>query len=288
MSTYPGTILCSISTWTASVLLLFVILGNPDSGVAQNITPKPTTWNLNDAVSIKITPTPIRKLNVEIQRFPDIRLEASSDSRMVFSDNETSAKNRRFYVWTAGDTKLTDTGEDGLSNSVKISDDGRYMVFLHDEISSLRDINGDGTKNVVMRMYHFTSGQKINLDLPARSGTPLPNESRSQFEYRLKDHYLAYSVSDSLDNSQADYDAPWQVMNMLNIVYQIEGTPTPTPTFTPIPVVGTPTPIPTSTPVPTVPPELRSNADINADGVIDTLDLLLFEHFWRVNYFEEQ
>jgi hypothetical protein len=70
---------------------------------------------------------------------------------------------------------------------------------------------------------------------------------------------------------------------MMDIIYEIEGTPTPTPTFTPV-IVGppTPTPIPpTPTPIPTIAPGLRSNADINADGSVNKLDLLLFQFFWN-------
>lgn len=160
------------------------------------------------------------------------------------------------------------------------------MIFLYDETASLRDLNGDGTKNVIMRMYHFNTGQRINLDLPARSATPAQGETRATFEYNLKNNFLVYAKSDSVNNSQRDSTAPWHIINLLDLVYAIEGTPTPVPTATPV-KIGTPTPTPTPTlsPTPTirptVPPEYRSQADINADGKVNTLDLLLFQYFWN-------
>lgn len=265
------------------LLLAFVTIAN--SGYSQNITPRPTSLGLSNAVKAKTTPTPISHLNVSIQRIPDVRLEAASNNRMVFSKVDDTVDNKPLYVWEPGKSQLIDTGEEGLSQSVVMPDDGRYMIFLYDETDG-RNINGDGTLSVVLRMYHFASGQRVNLDLPARSATPGPNETRATFEYRLQNNFLAYSKSDSLDNSQRNTNAPWQIMNILDILYTIEGTPTPTPSLPPV-VVGTPTPTPTPTraptptKIPTIPPELRSKADINADGNVDTLDLLLFQYFWR-------
>ncbi len=254
--------------------------------LAQNVTPQPTVLNPSTAVKPKTTPTPIKRLNVGVQRLVNVRLEAASDTRMVFSDNTGNQKNRRFYVWDPKSSQLIDTLEDGVPGSVRMPEDGRYMIFLFDEINSSRgDINGDGRNNVFLRLLHFSSNQKVNLDLPARSATPYPDESSSNFEYELSNHNLVYSKSDSLDNSVRNTGAPWQIMNVLDIVYAIEGTPTPTPTYTPIQAATptpthTPGPTPTPTPIPTVPPEFRSNADINADGEVNQLDLLMFQYFW--------
>ncbi|MBN2326874.1 MAG: hypothetical protein JXR73_06950 [Candidatus Omnitrophica bacterium] len=254
------------------------------SADAQNLTPRPTSINLDESYKLRKTPTPLKRFELEMQRIVNVRLEAESDECMVFSDAEGYEKNKRLYMWAPGVEELFDTGEDGVSGSVIMPQDGRYMIFLHDETDSLRDINGDNAESVVMRMFHFATGQRLNLDIPARSATPVPGETRSGFEVILRNHFLVYTASDSLQNSQRDADAPWHIIDMRDIVYVIEGTPTPSPTFTP---AGTPTPtptpspIPTPTPIPTVPPELRSNADINADGSVDSLDLLLFQYFWR-------
>lgn len=274
----PQTIFCWMVLW-----LSFCIIPPLQ---AQNVTPQPTVLNPSSAVKPKTTPTPIRRLNAGVQRLVNVRLEAVSDTRMVFSDNTGTQKNRRFYVWDPKSSQLIDTLEDGVPGSVRMPEDGRYMIFLFDEINSYRgDVNGDGRNNVFLRLFHFSSNQKVNLDLPARSATPLPGEQSSNFEYELSNDYLAYSKSDSLDNSVRNTGAPWHIMNLLDIVYAIEGTPTPTPTYTSIQAVTptpthTPGPTPTRTPIPTVPPEFRSNADINADGKVNQLDLLMFQYFW--------
>ncbi|MGC9327658.1 MAG: hypothetical protein ACP5I1_08485 [Candidatus Hinthialibacter sp.] len=266
--------------WKAAALLLWWGV----SAEAQNLTPRPTSFSIDAAYELRRTPTPLKRFELKMQRIMNVRLEAESDACMVFSILEGFDKNKRLYMWAPGAEDLFDTGEDGVSGSVIMPDDGRYMIFLHDETDSLRDINGDNANSVVMRMFHFGTGQRLNLDIPARSATPSPGETRSQFEYKLKNHYLAYTRSDSLENSQRDLDAPWHIIDLRDVIYAIEGTPTPSPTFTPIGTptpTPTPSPIPTPTPIPTVPPELRSNADINADGSVDTLDLLLFRYFWR-------
>jgi hypothetical protein len=269
-----------------ALLVYLFLFSAVQESVSQNITPKPTSFDITNAVKPKTTPTPISRMNVEMQRFVNVRLEASSDTRMVFSAIDDTVDNKHLYVWDLVKEQYIDTGEEGLSKSVIMPSDGRYMIFLYDETDALRDLNGDGTKNVIMRMYHFSTGQRMNLDLPARSATPGPGETRATFEYNIKNNFLVYAKSDSLDNSQRNITAPWQIINMLDIVYAIEGTPTPAPTATPI-KAGTPTPTPTPTipPTPTirptVPPEYHSQADINSDGQVNTLDLLLFQYFWK-------
>jgi len=262
---------------------------------AQNITPLPTVFSTDNVTIRSKTPTPIRRMKVEIQRIVGARLEASAGGRSVFSDLaivSTDSANRAFYYMKPDFTQLMYTGQDGVPGSVILADDGRYMIYLHDESASGRDVDGDGYKmNNVMRMYHFTTGQNINLGIPARSATPMPWENRSSFEYQLNEHVLAFSVSANADNSGADKNAPWHLIDMLNIVYSIEGTPTPTQTATPVVPVNptsTPTPSPTFTPspthtptlTPTIPPELRSRSDINADGEVNVLDLLIFQMYW--------
>ncbi len=276
-------LLCAKSFFIITLFFLALCV-SPVLGIAQNITPYPTVYGISNTVKISKTPTPISRLKVDVQRIVDVHLEAITDDRIIFSDNTGFDDNKRFFIWEPDNNKLFDTNEDGIPGSVRLPDDGKYMVFLFDEADEGIDIDGDKKAyNTIMRFYHFETGQKLNLGIPARSATPPPGESRSIFEYSLKKNFLAFSVSDANDNTSRDEDAPWHVINMLDIVYEIEGTPTPTPTFTPV-IVGppTPTPIPpTPTPIPTIDPGLQSSADINADGSVNQLDLLLFQYFWN-------
>lgn len=257
--------------------------------LAQNITPRPTIRSPQNAVRPTSTPTAIRNLELEVQRFVDMRVEALTDYSVIFSFHTNVTSNKRLYVWDIQAKRLVDTGEDAVQGSVVAPKHGRYILFLHDESLSGRDIDGDRvTTNNVLRMYHISSGQRVNFQLPARSATPRPDEERSKFEYFLQNDILVYSVSESAMNNSLERFAPWHVINMVDILYRIEGTPTPTPTPTPLfptptPTLApgvTPSPTPTFTPIPTVPPEFRSNADINADGVVNHLDLLMFQYFW--------
>lgn len=271
--------------------ILFLILCANESILAQNITPLPTIISSDNAIPVQ-TPTPIYRLKVEMQRIVGARAEVNSGNRIVFSDLSIPNANRKLYYWEPGMKQLIYTGEDGVPGSIRISEDGKFMIFLHDEVGSYRDVDGDGyTINNVLRMHHFDSGQNVNLGIPARSATPKPGDTRSSFEYILTDHTLTFSVSSQTSNSEAEKDAPWHIIDMLDLVYQIEGTPTPTrtptpviavyPTHTPTPIATlTPTPTPTLTPKPTLDPSLRSNSDINADGKVDMLDLLIFQRFW--------
>lgn len=278
--------------WTAIRLAVLVFLGfGGVCGVsAQNVTPRPTILSPINAQRPQTIPTPIRNLRLDTIRFVDLRVESVTRDGVVLSDNVTQVDNRRLYFWDNKKQALIDTNEDGLSGSVITPDEGRYMLFLHDETLSRRDVNGDGQViSVVLRMYHFETGQRFNVGIPARSATPLPDENRSQFEYNLFHHILTFSMSNSPSNTQYEKNPSWNVINMLDLVYAIEGTPTPTPTptrtHTPGPTAfPTPTPSPTlpptPTPIPTIPPELRNQADINSDGKVNSLDLLLLRYFW--------
>ncbi|MEW6234025.1 MAG: dockerin type I domain-containing protein [Candidatus Omnitrophota bacterium] len=257
-------------------LFLFAV----QAGQAQNITPMPTKIPVDYAQKTGKKPTAIRALAIESQEISGARLEASSDSRIVFSSlADSSSDNKRFYYLDLKTKKIWDTEEDGVPGSVILPQDGRYMIFLHDEYSSNRDINGDGIVNTVLRYYHFDFSQKINIGVPARSATPLPGESRSGFEYKLNNNLLAFSISKSSNNLSYDKTAPWSVMDLTKFVYAIEGTPTPTPT-----PAKTPTPTPpltaTPTPMPTATPNLRTRADINGDGAVNAIDLLILRMFW--------
>lgn len=278
--------------WVQSAVLVFAAFGGVYGAYAQNVTPRPTILSPNNAQKPQNVPTPIRNLRLDMIRFVDLRVESVTRDGVVLSDNVTQVDNRRFYFWDNKKQALIDTNEDGLSGSVITPEEGGYMLFLHDEYQSRRDVNGDGQAiSVVLRMYHFESGQRFNVGIPARSATPLPEQDRSQFEYKLFHHLLTFSVSSSTsnNNTQAEKNPAWNVVNMLDLVYAIEGTPTssptPTPTHTPGPSATlTPTPSPTlpptPTPIPTIPPELRNQADINSDGKVNSLDLLLLRYFW--------
>jgi hypothetical protein len=246
---------------------------------------------MQNAATPTAEPTAIRQLEVELKRFFDMRVEDLSDDKIFLIDfSDTSNRNRRVYVWDINEEVLIDTGEDIVLGSLVAPEDGRYMIFLHDESLSGRDLDGDGIRtNNILRMYHLGSGQKINFQLPARSATPASGETRSQFEYHLNENnVLTYSVSSNTLNNQQEKYAPWNMIDLLDIIYEIEGTPTPTPTFTPsiptntptLPPGVTPSPTPTHTPIPTIPPDLANKADINQDGIVDHLDMLLFQYFW--------
>lgn len=238
---------------------------------AQNVTPKPTTFGVSNAATPKPKPTPLRNTNLKLQRIVNARVEGIGGQRIVFSDDTTSTTNRRIYYWQPGAVRLLDTQEDAVPGSIQVSEDGRYMVFLHEESTSSggRDIDGDGVRQTILRMYHFDTRQVFNIGAPARSATPLPDETRSQFQIELFENTLAYSSSTETTNSGRETDAPWHIVNMLDLVYLIEGTPTPTPT--PPPVTTTPTPT----------PPLSARTDINGDGHVDALDLLWIQLYWQ-------
>ncbi|MBZ0254865.1 hypothetical protein K8I31_02300 [bacterium] len=258
-----------------SARLLFAIIFLPItfSVWGQNITPKPTAYSVSNAVTPKPRPTALRNVNLTMQRIIDARVEAIGGNRIVFSDDTTTLNNRRFYYWEPGSKQLLDTQEDGLPGSVQISKDGRYMIFLHDETAAAggRDIDGDGVRQTILRMYHFGTRQVVNIDAPARSATPLPGETRSDFQINLLDNTLAYSASTGTTNTSRESDAPWHIVDMLNLVYLIEGTPTPTPTPTP----------PTTSLTPTPTPSLSARTDVNQDGKVDALDLLWMQLYWQ-------
>lgn len=273
-----------------AILLLFIIpILSSNEAYSQNLSPRPTNLSIELAATPRARPTHIRRLEIPIQKVFGAHLEVMTDKRIVYSKVQTYDNNSRLYYWEKGKERLTDTREDGVPGSVIAPDDGRYMIYLHDETDSLRDINGDGYLQNVLRLYHFESSQVVNLGIPARSATPRPGETRSSFEYAIQNNRVTFSASQQVYNNDFERDAPWQIIDLLDILYEIEGTPTPTPTFTPI---GTPTytPTPTQTPtpsdtpnrtpVPTIPPGLLERSDINADGKTDLLDLLLFQMNW--------
>jgi hypothetical protein len=204
--------------------------------------------------------------------------------RIVFleNDDEKYERNRTLYLLEPGKKRLTDTGVEAVPDSVKISEDGRYMVFLHDELEG-PDINGDQINQRVLRMYHFSTGRVLNLGIPARSATPYPGGNEHQYEYVLDGNVLAFSLDEDGYNSSANRDAPWNVIDMREILYTIEGTPTPTPSPTPVLPSPTPTPSvsPSPTPVVTPDPNTRARSDINQDGVINIYDLLIFQMDWK-------
>lgn len=252
-------------------VLMVIAVSVPVLG--QNVTPKPTPYSVNNAVTPKPKPTPLRNVNLKIQRVINARVEAVGGSRVVFSDDTSNNENRALFYWEPGATRLLSTQEDALPGTIQLADDGRYMVFLHNESSSAggRDIDGDGVRQTILRMYHFDTRQVFNLGAPARSATPLPGETRSQFQIELVENTLSYSSSTATTNSSRESDAPWHVVNMLDLVYLIEGTPTPTPT----PGNSMTTPTPT--------PPLSARTDINGDGRVDAQDLLWMQLYWQTS-----
>lgn len=228
-----------------------IIIGFSIESLAQNVTPVPTKLSIDYADDPHAEPTPIRRLKMESVQIFGAHVEAMTENRIILSKVTIDPdENKRFYVWDLNANELWDTKEDGLANSVVASKDGRFMIFLHDEFRSRRDVNGDGQSQTVLRFYHFDTAQKINLGIPARSATPKPGETRSTFEYFLDGNMLTYSVSQSFTNTNLDRDAPWNIVDLKKILYAIEGTPTPTPTPTPLEIpTSTPTPSPTLAPV---------------------------------------
>lgn len=274
-----------------SIIMFMILISS--FGYAQNITPRPTRIDASDADTIRI-PTPLRRFDLSMVELSGMKLEAHSDHYAVFSNSNSFDTNRRLYLWDGINHELRDTQEFAVPQSMLISDDERYIIYVFDEFQGSTDINGDGTLSTgVLRMYHLTTGQRVNLGIPARSATPIPTiHSRAQFEYFLNDNSFIFSSSTSESNSNREVDAPWRIVDMLDLVYAIEGTPTPTPTNTPIPTAtpqgtatNTPTPsnTPTATPFPPVPPGFIKPADINSDGIVNQLDLLILKEFWYVS-----
>jgi len=250
---------------------------------ANQLTPRPTPFPKNSADRSDPIERELSSFRLPVLAFEGVRLEALSNNRFVFSDTEGFDKNRRLYYWQSGLNDLVDTELDGLPRSVIMPEDGRYMRYLYSELDANSDINNDGvTDQTLLRFYHFATARHITIGVPARSGEEevkeIPEESQSkrEFEYFLRGDDLLYSVSSQLNNgndSSQQLRADWRLVDMNQVVYQITGTPTPTPT----PTLSTPT----ATGFPTVPPELRTSADLNNDDIVDTLDLLLFQLFWR-------
>ncbi len=228
---------------------------------AQNITPKPNKNSVLHADDKDLEPTPLRRYEVEMEQITDARVEVITDTRIIFSEHTRDASaNRRLYVWEIEEEELWDTLEDAVEESVIAPEDGRYMLFLHNEQESGRDIDGDRVYQTVLRMYHFETGQKINLGIPARSATPLPGENRSRFEYELNDdNIVVFSVSYKENNLYLDREAPWNIVDLKPVLEDIEenlpptGSPTPTKSPTPTPS-ATPTPPPSPTPTHTLTP----------------------------------
>jgi hypothetical protein len=246
---------------------------------AQNLTPRPTIINAGSAA----TPRPTARASsfkYPVRQFNDAKLEVQTSTKFLFSNSgdERYKKNRSLYVWSSDHAKLIDTGMDGMASSILAPDDGRYMLFLYDDGDPALDINGDRiTSQKILRFYHFDSRHAYNLGVPARSATPYP-DLIDQYQYRLKNHIVTFPVDeDGFNNSTAEINPSWYVINLLDIIYDIEGTPTPTPSFTPY--VGGPSPTPT--PAATLPPAIKARSDINNDGYIDVQDLLIFQQDWR-------
>ncbi|MBI1390395.1 MAG: hypothetical protein GC154_18310 [bacterium] len=265
--------------FTFSFIFSAALFIGTDAVFAQNMTPKIESFGVTVVATPKRKPTPIRNLSIPVKKMVDARLEAIAGNRVVFSDNTGYTGNRRLYYWEPGATRLYDTEEDGIPGSVIAPDDGKYIIFLHNELTSEggRDIDGDGVRQIILRLYHFDTRQVINLGAPARSATPLPGESQSTFQYSLKNGVLSFSVSTKNINNSREEDAPWYVIDMKNVTQAIEGTPTPTPVPNATP---TPTPKPNA-PTPTPPPTGQS--DINGDGRVDVLDLLFLHRDWHQN-----
>ncbi len=280
------------------ILVIISSLNFVVSSNAQNIRPRPTVLDINDADTIRV-PTPLRRFDVEIAQVENMRLEVFTRHYAVFSDLTSFETNRRLFVWDGINRVLRDTRESAVPQSLLISKDEKYFIYLVNETQGGNDINSDGTLSTgVLRMYHLETGQRVNLGIPARSATPIPTiQTESQFEYFLQDNTFIFSHSTTEQNNSRETDAPWLIVDMLNIVHAIEGTPTPTPsntpTFTPTPPpsptpegppTNTPTPsaTATATPFPEVPPGFIKPADINSDGFIDGLDLLILKEFWFI------
>jgi len=263
---------------------------------AQNMTIRPTVLSTDQAQVQKLQPTPLMFLQLEGKQINGARLEAVADDKYVFSESSILLGNKQLYYLVKGNNQLIDTREFALPGSVRISPDGRYMIYLFDEARAGQDINFDNGYQVVLRFYHFATAQKINLAVPALSSLQYWDLEAWNYEYELRDSMLFFSASQNTQNYSKEKTAPWVVLDLRKILYLIEGTPTPTRTFTP---VGTPTNTPpptltltpthtpsptlrpTPTPKPTIPPELRNRADLNGDGEVNALDLLWFERFWQ-------
>lgn len=286
------------------ILFTVITFGCYDLVCAQNLNPQPTPYSTKPVSTPKPAPNLLsaQKLKIPAAKMTGLRMEIMTDTKIIFSkhdQSEAGKNNRRFYYYVEGKDKLIDTGIDGMPGTLIAPKDGKYIVFLYDENNSNIDINNDKHYWTVLRMFHFDSGQSINLGIPARSAAPKEINQLSsnlyQYEYFLNGNVLTFSDAENQSNNVSMDFAPWNVINLTAILYAIEGTPTftpkatSTPTFTPSPT-STPAktqpttkPQPTFTPthVPTISPGIRARSDINQDGVIDEQDLLIFQLDWR-------
>lgn len=274
-----------------AIAFLLLALSLPLNLIAQNFTPQPTYFSLQQVVIPTVPPN--RSVRIPLVEVEGVRVETVSTNRVVFSNNLPTNldHNKRLYYWTPSANRLVDTSEEAVPGSVIMPEHGEFMVYLYDEIRSGRDINTDGVFQIVLRFYHFTTGQRMNIGIPARS---FVLSGERIFEYRIENDLLVFSTSSTPQNSGLQTNASWQVINLRELVHAFSGTPTSTPTplmqFTPTPtpshtasptVHSDPTDTPTPLPLPTIPPGTAERADINGDGRINMLDLLLFQHFWR-------
>lgn len=275
-----------IFMFTLCLACFFVFEGGVEkSAWAQNVTPRVTPFSTSNTESPGPTPTPIWRLDTVVKRVSGARLELIAGDRVIFSElSADSNANVPVYYWEPGADALLETGELAVPGSVIADEAGQFMVFLFNETDPLtgRDINGDGARaSFVLRLYHFETRQKINIGIPAQTydNDFVSNRGRfhERFEYQLTGDNLVFPVSDTPSNSQIDLDARWYIFSIQDLMTHIVGTPTPAPTPTPTP---TPTPASPPTPAPTPTPNESLRADINLDGRIDALDLLILQRYW--------
>lgn len=251
-----------------------VVMVFSNSVAAQNITPQPTPLSVNDTRVSAPTPTPVVRLRVPVTRIRGARLEAIAGDRVVFSEHSSiDSANVPIYYWEPGIEELLETEEEGISGSVVADETGTFIVFLFNEFRG-RDINGDGLSQFVLRLYHFETRQIANFPLPAQSVPDSSSDDWKNYEYRIKDSKLVYSVAEGSTNSREEEFADWYIVEIPELFNRMIGTPTPTPT--PTMDAAIPTPVPTFQPTP---PSFQS-ADFNQDGSVNAIDLWIFHRFW--------
>ncbi len=263
----------------AGVFLLSLLCSVPVK--AQNISLQVTPMAINRAVTPTVKPTPLRNLSIPVAEVEGANLEAMSNARVIYSEDTSATYNKTLYEWQPGSDRLINLKHQAVAGSVRISQNGKFMLFLYDETRDLQDLNNDRIAQTLLRLYYFPSGHVFNLGIPAKSAKGA--DGSNIFEYDINDEFVTFTRSLTARNDGYQSNAPWQVLPLISLVHAIEGTPTPTPSFTPI-GTATPTPIPSPTASPTqrqgIPPDFRTNVDMNGDGEVNMLDLLLFQLYW--------
>lgn len=269
-------------------LLILIMVGNAVTpALSQNVTPRPTPFNTVEAVSPGPTPSRIWQANLPVKQIRDARFETIAGKRVVFSKhtpdaffNRTNPPNAQLFYWEPGATRLLETGEEGVPGTIVADEEqGRFIIFIHNEQRG-RDIDGDGIYQYILRLYHFETRQVLNLGAPARTSLELDAFSSfdvQHFEYELKNDLFVYSVSNQALNLAPQPNAQWRIVDIAEVLQLIDDSATPTPTPTPTPTQPAPEPTPTLTPTQT----FSQRADINRDGIVDAMDLLLLYRHWH-------